>query len=143
MATTHEIPEDHYTPAQEKGAGPFEHETELKPDDREDDEEIHDLFSPLPALKGVPEEQSPLTFRAVAVGVVLGTLVNASNVYLGRLTPAMLRILVVRPPWSRYRSTIIIMFTHANRAFIHQVSRPASLSRLTCSAPSSVTLWLC
>lgn len=75
-------PSDFY---QEKGDGPFEKETELKPEEEEKDDDIRDLFVPLPPLKGVPEEQNPLTFRSVAVGVVLGTLVNASNVYLGKL----------------------------------------------------------
>ncbi|KAI3399294.1 hypothetical protein diail_7249 [Diaporthe ilicicola] len=44
---------------------------------------IVDLFSPLPPLEGVPEEPMPLTIRALVVGIVLGSLVNASNVYLG------------------------------------------------------------
>ena len=68
--------------------GPFEKETELKQEsDDENEEEVRDLFVPLPPLKGVQEEQSPLTIRAVLVGVVLGTLVNASNVYLGEWNP--------------------------------------------------------
>jgi hypothetical protein len=45
---------------------------------------IVDLFSPLPPLEGVPEEPMPLTIRALVVGIVLGSLVNASNVYLGK-----------------------------------------------------------
>ena len=73
---------------QEKdAAGPFENETELKHESDDDNEEVRDLFVPLPPLKGVREEKSPLTFRAVMVGVVLGTLVNASNVYLGEWNP--------------------------------------------------------
>lgn len=74
---------------QEKdAAGPFENETELKQEsDEENEEEVRDLFVPLPPLKGVREEKSPLTFRAVLVGVILGTLVNASNVYLGEWEP--------------------------------------------------------
>lgn len=44
---------------------------------------IVDLFSPLPPLEGVAEEPMPLTVRAVLIGIVLGSLVNASNVYLG------------------------------------------------------------
>ena len=79
---------EHYP--QEKAGGPFENESELKPDnDEEQDDVIHDLYVPLPELKGVQKEQHPLTIRAVVVGVVLGTLVNASNVYLGRLKPAI------------------------------------------------------
>lgn len=43
-----------------------------------------DLFSPLPPLEGVAEEPNPLTIRALVVGIILGSLVNASNVYLGK-----------------------------------------------------------
>lgn len=43
-----------------------------------------DLFSPLPPLEGVAEEPKPLTVRALVVGIILGSLVNASNVYLGK-----------------------------------------------------------
>lgn len=71
---------------QEKGPGPFENERELKSEEENEDDDIRDLFVPLPPLKGVQAEESPLTFRSVAVGVVLGTLVNASNVYLGLKT---------------------------------------------------------
>lgn len=55
----------------------------LKDDADDDSEDITDTFIPFPALKGVPEEASPLTTRAVVVGIILGSLVNASNVYLG------------------------------------------------------------
>ena len=47
------------------------------------EEEVLDLFKPLPPLPGVAEEAMPLTIRAVIVGIILGSLVNASNVYLG------------------------------------------------------------
>lgn len=43
----------------------------------------HDIFKPFPLLEGVPLEENPLTVRAVVIGIVLGSLVNASNVYLG------------------------------------------------------------
>ncbi|KAK8054638.1 Oligopeptide transporter [Apiospora phragmitis] len=43
---------------------------------------IVDLYKPLPRLEGVPDEENPLTVRAVVVGIILGSLVNASNVYL-------------------------------------------------------------
>lgn len=46
---------------------------------------IVDLYKPLPRLVGVPDEDNPLTVRAVVVGIILGSLVNASNVYLGML----------------------------------------------------------
>lgn len=47
------------------------------------DEPITDLFTSFPTLKGIEHEPSPLTARAVIIGIVLGSLVNASNVYLG------------------------------------------------------------
>lgn len=51
--------------------------------DEDVDEPINDLFVSLPPLKGVPPEENPLTVRAVLVGIILGSLCNASNVYLG------------------------------------------------------------
>lgn len=48
---------------------------------------ITDLFVSLPPLKGVPPEENPLTVRAVLVGIILGSLCNASNVYLGSFLP--------------------------------------------------------
>lgn len=56
----------------------------LKDDADDDSEDITDTFIPFPPLKGVPEEANPLTTRAVVVGIILGSLVNASNVYLGK-----------------------------------------------------------
>lgn len=55
----------------------------LKDDADSDTEDITDTFVPFPPLKGVPEERMPLTTRAVITGIILGSLVNASNVYLG------------------------------------------------------------
>ncbi len=53
-------------------------------DDISDDEALpDDLFVPFPPLKGVAPEASPLTVRAVLIGIILGSLCNASNVYLG------------------------------------------------------------
>ncbi|KAF5124320.1 uncharacterized protein G6M90_00g029570 [Metarhizium brunneum] len=60
--------------------------SELKPGEEVEDEEITDLFSSFPPLKGIEHEPNPLTARAVLVGIVLGSLVNASNVYLGLKT---------------------------------------------------------
>lgn len=57
--------------------------------DSEGDVDITDIFKPLPPLVGVPAEPNPLTVRAVLVGLVLGSLVNASNVYLGEYCPDM------------------------------------------------------
>lgn len=45
---------------------------------------ITDLFSTLPPIKGLPDEGNPLTVRAVVIGICLGSLCNASNVYLGK-----------------------------------------------------------
>lgn len=55
----------------------------LKDDAASDTEDITDTFVPFPVLKGVPPESNPLTTRAVVTGIILGSLVNASNVYLG------------------------------------------------------------
>lgn len=55
----------------------------LKDDADDESENITDTFVPFPPLKGVAEEPQPLTVRAVVVGIILGSLVNASNVYLG------------------------------------------------------------
>ncbi|KAI9170725.1 putative oligopeptide transporter [Paramyrothecium foliicola] len=54
--------------------------------DESSSEAITDLFVSFPPIKGVVEEPYPLTVRAVVVGIVLGSLVNASNVYLGLKT---------------------------------------------------------
>lgn len=50
------------------------------------DDEHLDLFTSFPPIKGAIPEKSPLTFRAVLIGIILGSLVNASNVYLGLKT---------------------------------------------------------
>lgn len=58
----------------------------MNDDDSEtgDDALPDDLFVSFPPLKNVPHEKNPLTVRAVVVGIVLGSLCNASNVYLGK-----------------------------------------------------------
>jgi hypothetical protein len=50
------------------------------------EDSITDLYVPLPMDLGLPEEGEILTVRAVFVGVILGALVNASNLYLGLKT---------------------------------------------------------
>jgi hypothetical protein len=50
--------------------------------EEEIDEEL-DLYKPLKMHESVAHEPNPLTIRAVVVGIVLGCLVNASNLYLG------------------------------------------------------------
>lgn len=52
----------------------------------EDETEILDNRFPFPPLKGVPDEEQQLTVRALVVGVCLGAVVSASNIYLGLKT---------------------------------------------------------
>ncbi|KAK6073953.1 oligopeptide transporter [Seiridium cupressi] len=47
---------------------------------------VLDLYQPLPNIEGAPVEGNPLTARAIVVGIILGSLVNASNIYLGLKT---------------------------------------------------------
>ncbi|KAK1780627.1 OPT oligopeptide transporter protein-domain-containing protein [Copromyces sp. CBS 386.78] len=48
--------------------------------------EEEDLFAPLKMDASVVHEENPLTIRALVVGIVLGCLVSASNLYLGLKT---------------------------------------------------------
>ncbi|KAH9886166.1 OPT oligopeptide transporter protein-domain-containing protein [Xylariomycetidae sp. FL2044] len=48
--------------------------------------EEEDLYAPLKMADEIPYEPNPLTIRAVIVGIALGCLVNASNLYLGLKT---------------------------------------------------------
>jgi len=57
----------------------------LELDDGEEIEE--DLYLPLIMDASIPHEPNPLTARAVIVGIMLGCLVNASNLYLGKFRP--------------------------------------------------------
>ncbi|KAI1185606.1 OPT oligopeptide transporter protein-domain-containing protein [Nemania serpens] len=54
-------------------------------DEKELEEEL-DLYVPLKMDPNIPHEENPLTVRAVIVGIALGALVNASNLYLGLKT---------------------------------------------------------
>ena len=47
------------------------------------EEETPDLYKPFPIDETIALEENILTIRAVVVGIVLGCLVNASNLYLG------------------------------------------------------------
>ncbi|KAJ2982152.1 hypothetical protein NUW58_g6502 [Xylaria curta] len=58
---------------------------DVKVDEKETNEEL-DLYIPLKMDPNIPHEPNPLTIRAVVVGIVLGALVNASNLYLGLKT---------------------------------------------------------
>ena len=51
-----------------------------------------DLYKPFPINEDVAIEENILTVRAVVVGVILGCLVNASNLYLGNV-PRYLQLL--------------------------------------------------
>lgn len=51
-----------------------------------DAEEPLDLYKPFPIDPEIAYEPHILTFRAVVTGMVLGCLVNASNLYLGLKT---------------------------------------------------------
>ncbi|EAQ93873.1 hypothetical protein CHGG_02108 [Chaetomium globosum CBS 148.51] len=51
-----------------------------------DELEDEDLFRPLLMDASIPTEENPLTIRAVVVGCILGSLVCASNLYLGLKT---------------------------------------------------------
>ena len=48
------------------------------------EEEPLDLYKPFPITEDIVIEDNILTIRAIFVGVILGSLVNASNLYLGR-----------------------------------------------------------
>jgi hypothetical protein len=50
----------------------------------EEIQEDLDLYVPLKLDEAIPYEPNPLTLRAVVVGIILGSLVNASNLYLGK-----------------------------------------------------------
>lgn len=57
-------------------------------------EETPDLYKPFPIDETTPYEENILTIRAVVVGIILGCLVNASNLYLGTMTkntPSMIQ----------------------------------------------------
>lgn len=97
---------------------------------------IVDLYKPLPRLEGVPDEENPLTVRAVVVGIILGSLVNASNVYLGML------------PWLVELRSLICRYARGDEQGLTfplldvnlQVSKRVSSSEPPCSVPSSVSV---
>ncbi|KAF5547476.1 metal-nicotianamine transporter YSL11 [Fusarium mexicanum] len=86
------VPEDTLQPRYDETTQPRYDEKEphfdmdLKSEADSEDDRITDLFSSFPPAKGVEHEPNPLTARAVIVGIILGSLVNASNVYLGLKT---------------------------------------------------------
>lgn len=84
------------TPALEKVA-PFVDEKSEK-GELGDVEEDLDLYVPLKMYEGLAHEANPLTARAVVVGIILGCLVNASNLYLGEY-PTLLSLDQSRAPY--------------------------------------------
>ncbi|KAI1201182.1 OPT oligopeptide transporter protein-domain-containing protein [Nemania serpens] len=70
------------SPTEEKTYDKYE---DVKVIDEEVEEEL-DLYVPLKMDPNIPYEANPLTVRAVIVGIALGALVNASNLYLGLKT---------------------------------------------------------
>lgn len=81
------VPEDSLQPGYDEKEPHID--LDLKSEADSEDDRITDLFSSFPPSKGVEHEPNPLTARAVIVGIVLGSLVNASNVYLG-MPPSIL-----------------------------------------------------
>ncbi|KAI2615248.1 oligopeptide transporter [Hypoxylon sp. NC1633] len=71
------------TPTLEKELNEKAHEFKI---DTESIEEELDLYIPLKMDDRIVDEHNPLTIRAVVVGIVLGCLVCASNLYLGLKT---------------------------------------------------------
>lgn len=65
---------------------------DTKVPETEDVKGEEDLYRPLVMDPNIPHEESILTVRAVVVGCILGSLVNASNLYLGTLTAVSRRL---------------------------------------------------
>lgn len=75
------------TPTLEKMAPLVDEKSDGKVDIGDGEEEELDLYVPLKMHDGLAYERNPLTARAVVVGILLGCLVNASNLYLGNNLP--------------------------------------------------------
>lgn len=60
-------------------------EDEKNYEGKEEAEMLNNLF-PFPPLKGVPDEEQQLSIRALVIGIMLGAIVSASNIYLGLKT---------------------------------------------------------
>ena len=50
------------------------------------EEEVLDLYRPFPINEEIPYEDNILTIRAMLTGVILGSLINTSNLYLGKIS---------------------------------------------------------
>jgi hypothetical protein len=66
-----------------------EHNVSIEKMGSEVGEEDEDLYRPLLMDPTIPHEENPLTIRAVVIGCVLGSLVCASNLYLGEFAPCL------------------------------------------------------
>ncbi|KAK3987658.1 putative transporter [Cladorrhinum sp. PSN332] len=76
-------------PPYDDGPGDIKKEVTVADSEKEhsEDEVVEeDLYRPLLMPDGIPHEENPLTIRAVVVGCLLGSLVAASNLYLGLKT---------------------------------------------------------
>lgn len=51
-----------------------------------DELEVLDNLFPFPPLKGIPDEEQQFSVRALVIGICLGAVVSASNIYLGLKT---------------------------------------------------------
>ncbi|KAI0382777.1 oligopeptide transporter [Hypomontagnella monticulosa] len=71
------------TPTIEKDLDEKVHSVDVNTEDVEPD---LDLYVPLDMDGSIVDQHDPLTIRAVIIGIILGSLVNASNLYLGLKT---------------------------------------------------------
>lgn len=70
-------------PAYEPAADMKAHNVSVDKAESEMAEEEEDLYRPLLMDANIPHEEDIVTIRAVVVGCILGSLVCASNLYLG------------------------------------------------------------
>lgn len=78
-----QLPHEEVYPNEKKEAS-FNYEDEKS--DVEEEEGMLDNLFPFPPLKGVPDEEQQLSIRALVIGILLGAVVSASNIYLGLKT---------------------------------------------------------
>lgn len=81
-----------------------------KEDESSPEPTIRDPYVPFPELEGIEEQKNPLTVRAIFLGLIFGSLVNATALYSGTLQP-----------WN-VRSSI--------RALTHNLMQDSRLARL-------------
>lgn len=71
-------------PPVERPEDQHDRDVKLEVTSGEEELEEEDLYKPLKMDESIAHESNPLTVRAVVVGIILGCLVNASNLYLGK-----------------------------------------------------------